>query len=170
MNRGAVLHRRSGFSRDSPVAVEFETQAASLVGIDGRGAQAGVETIEDWQFEPQVSLRLSRVCERCGGKDARLRTTRRDSCQPLGQGSVLDQVPHVAGRILVRLARAFAGVDVQRIASAGHRHVEQTPLFLAVQGFIVGLGNGIGIAQFSGEGDESFFVGTRETREGSHAK
>src|SRR6202034_1693996 len=158
MDGGSILHRRSRPGRQAPVAVEFELQSTTLIGIDSGSAEASMQTVEHRQLEPRTGLRLGGILDRRFGENVqtRLRAACRDRSQPACQMLVFQQFPHVAGRGLVAFPGALASIDVQRIASSGHGDVEQSPLLLFVKGLVVGLSQGISITQFRRKSDKRF--------------
>src|ERR1700687_6171478 len=134
MDGGAVLHRGSRPCRKAPVAVEFELQSTTLVGVNRRRAETSMQTIEHWKVEPYVRLGLSWVGQRGSGEDveAGLRAACRDHGEVATEALVGDQIAHVSSRGLVDLAGSLSGIDVERVAGSGHGDVEEAALLLVM--------------------------------------
>src|SRR5579864_5020527 len=166
MNRGSILHGRSGLGSDTPVPLQLELQTAPLIGLDRRRAQALVQSFQNRQFEPAGGLRFFWVKwgRRSSNIESRLCTSRRNGTEPWRHSFVLDQLPQIARRSLIGLARPLARIDTKRIPGARHSDVKQAPLLLLVQRFVIRLGQRIGIPQFPWEGYECLLVRRRKGR------
>ena len=98
MYDSAILHGGGNFARDPPLALQFELQRASLVGLDRAGAQFRRQVGSRRQGEPFACSRHgSRTC--CLSKHIGLKAAGLAGYQPASQQArVFQKIAQEAGR------------------------------------------------------------------------